>query len=467
MAEFGESLSPRETDVLHEMVAGGSNKEIASALSISPNTVKVHVRNIFTKMGATSRTEAVTLGLQQGLIDGVELVEEETVPETPEPEQVAEAVEGTVEQFELSADSTPTIEPVNTQSPTVIAPTKRHFRPIFLLFPLLLILIVGGVFAYQQLTQPEIEPFTEIALEERGWWLAHPLDVPRAGMATVGDGLNIYRIGGECDPAQCDSADGIDGSTATFDSRDQTWYTLADKPTPVTDAAAAIVAGQIYVVGGRAANGATANVEVYSPAGDVWRSAASLPVPLIGAVAVSDGKVLYVVGGENLRGVTNGFQVYNPIDDSWRPLPPPATSRSYAAGAILGDSLYFVGGRSESAELDSCERFNLMSEVWESCPPLLQARAGAQALTIFDKLYVLGGGFESEITSGELFDASTDNWSVVNVPINSSWTRLGLANIETRIYLVGGERDGAFQAEVYAFEPRPFQIFLPSTRNEP
>ncbi len=460
MAEFGESLSPRETDVLHEMVNGGSNKEIANVLSISPNTVKKHVRNIFIKMGAASRTEAVTLGLQQGLIDGIELVEE-TQPDPVTVEQSApEVVEVPVEtpalsnqpqEIEASLDS-----PVESQ----IVQSSPRLRPIVFLLPLLFLLIIGSIFIYQQLAPSEPEQFVEVQLDELGWWQAHPLDAPRAGMATVGDGLNIYRIGGE-------SADVIDGSTATFDSRDKTWHTLATKPTAVTDAAASVVAGQIYVVGGRTQDDATSLVEVYSPAGDVWRSAASLPIPLTGAVAVSDGKVLYVAGGENSDGITDQFYVYNPIDDSWRPLPPLPTARSFAAGAILTDFLYVVGGRSQMGELDICERFDLLAEQWASCSPMLEARAGAQALALFDKLYVLGGGFDTPVTSGELFDASSDNWAVVNVPINSSWTRLGLANIETRIYLFGGERDGQLQADMYAFEPRPFQIFLPSTRSEP
>ena len=63
-----ETLSPREIEVLRLMADGSSNKTIAWRLNISEHTVKFHVNSIFSKMNAGSRTEAVTLGLRQGLI---------------------------------------------------------------------------------------------------------------------------------------------------------------------------------------------------------------------------------------------------------------------------------------------------------------------------------------------------------------------------------------------------------------
>lgn len=63
-----ESLSPREIEVLRLMAEGLSNKTIAWRLSISEHTVKFHVNSIFSKLGAGTRTEAVMLGVRQGLV---------------------------------------------------------------------------------------------------------------------------------------------------------------------------------------------------------------------------------------------------------------------------------------------------------------------------------------------------------------------------------------------------------------
>ena len=63
-----ETLTPRELEVLQLVAAGLGNKEIASRLEISEHTVKFHVASIMGKLGAASRTEAVTLGIRHGLI---------------------------------------------------------------------------------------------------------------------------------------------------------------------------------------------------------------------------------------------------------------------------------------------------------------------------------------------------------------------------------------------------------------
>ena len=61
-------LSQREQEVLHLLALGLPNKIIASRLSISEHTVKFHVASIMAKLGATSRTEAVRLGVRRGLV---------------------------------------------------------------------------------------------------------------------------------------------------------------------------------------------------------------------------------------------------------------------------------------------------------------------------------------------------------------------------------------------------------------
>ena len=63
-----QALTSREIEVLEMLALGLGNKAIAHRLTISEHTVKFHISSIFTKLNASSRTEAVTLGIRQGLI---------------------------------------------------------------------------------------------------------------------------------------------------------------------------------------------------------------------------------------------------------------------------------------------------------------------------------------------------------------------------------------------------------------
>jgi NarL family two-component system response regulator LiaR len=64
----GQDLSPREREVLALLVQGLSNTAIADRLVVSPSTAKAHVSSILSKLGVTSRTEAVALAMQHRLV---------------------------------------------------------------------------------------------------------------------------------------------------------------------------------------------------------------------------------------------------------------------------------------------------------------------------------------------------------------------------------------------------------------
>jgi DNA-binding NarL/FixJ family response regulator len=63
-----ESLTPREIDVLRELGGGNRNRDIADILQISEETVKVHVKHLMEKLGASDRTQAVAIALRRGII---------------------------------------------------------------------------------------------------------------------------------------------------------------------------------------------------------------------------------------------------------------------------------------------------------------------------------------------------------------------------------------------------------------
>ncbi len=67
-AQAALGISARELTVLREIASGRSNKEIAAALNVSPNTVKTHVARLFEKLEAKRRTDAIARARELGLV---------------------------------------------------------------------------------------------------------------------------------------------------------------------------------------------------------------------------------------------------------------------------------------------------------------------------------------------------------------------------------------------------------------
>jgi DNA-binding NarL/FixJ family response regulator len=64
-----EDLTPREIEVLKHIAGGNRNRDIADKLFITEETVKVHIKHIMEKLGASDRTQAVAIGVRRGIIE--------------------------------------------------------------------------------------------------------------------------------------------------------------------------------------------------------------------------------------------------------------------------------------------------------------------------------------------------------------------------------------------------------------
>lgn len=461
MAERGESLSDRELDVLQRLAAGESNKAIADGLSISPLTVKTHLRNIFIKLDVSTRTEAMTVAIQQGVLnvgggDGSPVVVGQS------PDAVAEEADDWPAPTEAGTNGQ---APAEEAEPTPDAPVVSHRWRNLSLALLALLLLTAALFAYIQwrgdgLSPAASEPFAEQELGETRWLSSRPLPEPRAGRAAAAVGLEVYVIGGETEA-------GITDDTRVFNTLDRTWRRAADKPTAVGDVSAAELFGEIYVPGGLLADGKpTSLVEAYSPTQNAWRRAAALPRPVAGAVVLADGGFLYVFGGRDENGPLDTAFVYDPAADSWRPIAPLPEPRAEAAGGALLGRLYVVGGVDDAGISDACSVYDPAADAWSECPAMLQPRAGAGATVLLNKLYLIGGAPTAdpgEPIYGEVYDPNSRAWTILNMPPDAvTWTEPGVTHVETRIYALGGRKGDTLSDSTLVYAPLVFQTFIPA-----
>lgn len=469
MAEAGEPLSEREQAVLEKLADGLTNREIALNLNISPNTVKVHVRNIYTKLDVSSRTEATTAAIQKGLL-AVPGAEPATEPDEPG-ELVDEAKLVGTEVDEAPAEALVAVPAVEDSGSS---PTGRPWRLSIFILILVAGLLIGALATAWYLSndgqptptsQAEAEDaFQPRLLDNSNWRTGRPLPTERANMAVASVGLDLYLIGGEVEA-------GVVNLVDVYETDNHHWLAAAAKPTAVSEASAAVLFGEIYVPGGRLVDGTpTAIVEAFSPANNAWRPVAPLPAPISGGLALSDGSNLYLFGGWDGQQYLDSGYVYDPASDAWQALPPMAHARAEAAGDAVGDRLFVIGGFDGQQELAVCEYFVVPENAWAACADMALGRAGAGASAQGnDSLYVIGGGKEGLVPDGELYDVLDDSWSPVEMPMiadGSSWYDLGVVAVETHIYALGGRQDGSIVADNYTYIPLIPRTYLPSVGSD-
>ncbi|MCA9918566.1 MAG: hypothetical protein KC445_11475 [Anaerolineales bacterium] len=460
MAEKGEELSDREREVLQCVVDGSGNKEIANILSISQNTVKVHLRNIYTKLGVSSRTEATTVALQQGVatLAGVTKQADEAAADSAEALAAVEPAEAT---------PVPDFSHIAPKARPQFFPSRIGLISLLLVLLVAVIMLVLQAFGEGPIAEPTPEPFTETPITN-DWLQSRSLPQPVSNMALVGSGLNLYLMGGETE-------EGVANKVFIFKTSDVTWQEGTPKPTAVSDITGAELFGEIYVPGGRLPQGQPTNiVEVYSPANDTWRTTTPLPTAVSGGLVLSDGSFIYLFGGWNGQTYLADVYRFDPANSSWQILPSMPTARAFAAGGVVKGKLYVVGGYDGERPLTECAYFdptpgaadNETEGSWHTCADTLLPRAGASAAGLFNKLYLFGGGAfsEEEITYSESYNPDADQWSVVNTPQLDelpSWQNLRVTYIETKIYAVGGVRGSTASADMFVYRPLAYQTFIP------
>ncbi len=423
-------LSERELEVLKLVATGATNQQIARALVISPNTVKVHLRNIFEKLEVQSRTEATMEAIRRGLVP----------------------VEGAVVAGETVALPS---APIESAQPVVVnlpAPAARRvlapWQRVYLLAALIVTVAVAlapqwwgrrgqasAVSLFSDVGLPQVALPPRPAVPR--WTAGASLPVPRSRLALAADDRRIYAIGGE-------TANGVTGQVDIYDPQTNSWRAGARKLTPVSNVAAVVLNGRVYVPGGTTAGGDVTNVlEMYDPQADSWSPRALLPTPVAAyALAALEGK-LYLFGGWDGQRYRAETYIYDPVADVWSAGTPLPTPRAFAAAAAAEQLLYVVGGFDGKQELTDVLAYDPkapegVSSAWRVRASLEQPRSGHGLANVGWRLYAVGGGWRSPLAYNEQYDVRLDAWSRLASPVVGQWRNLGVVAFEQRVYALGG-----------------------------
>lgn len=221
-------------------------------------------------------------------------------------------------------------------------------------------------------------------------------------------------------------------NTWEYDPVNDSWKALTPMPTARTAAVAAEVDGKIYVLGGASVHPGQKIVslgpavphrsldvnEVYDPKTNKWESRMTMPTARNHAAAgVVNGKI-YVIGGRVGSSViitssnTNVVEVYDPATDLWGAagmrMP---TARSGMGWATSRGKIYIVGGQIYDqqvfAAIRAVEAYDPATNSWSILPTMLTARHGVNVAIIGNRLFAIGGHVQAAGTGGEA--ANTDS----------------------------------------------------------
>ncbi len=431
-----DPLSDREMELLRLLTTGATNREIAQQLTISVNTVKVHLRNIYGKLGVASRTEATMVAVREGWI---------TVPRSGE-EGETEIEPGVGFRVGTPAERWPRVSLAKR-----IALVMASVVAVAVLF--LPQALQGGGSGAQADPVSRVFPTVASSVTNDRWRTRAQMPTPRTDLAVVAHEGLIYAIGGVND-------DGATDRVEVYDPELDAWATRSPKPTAVGLVAGVSLDDKIYIPGGFDADRQPQAVfEVYDPAEDSWQTAADLPKAL-GAygLAAFEGQI-YLFGGGDGAGFEDTVYRYDPEEDAWIELAPLGRARGFLAAAPLGDRIYVVGGFDGTHEFNDCDVYDPAGDEWAPCPPMEAARGGLALVPVRAQLYALGGGMENYLAFNERYDSRTTTWYRVETPVREQWRGLGVVLDDRYLYAIGGW-NGEYLSANETYEAL-FQIFAP------
>jgi DNA-binding CsgD family transcriptional regulator len=429
------SLSERELELLELVATGASNKEISQQLQISVNTVKVHMRNIFTKLEVSSRTEAAMWAVQNGVVEAGVQGDRETEPEEP-----AEVEAGGVGKGGSVA------------AWFTWVPLRQRFWILGAGSVLLVIIGFGISQIAQSVQEPDLtaDVISASEFEESRWKQLADMPTARAGFAAAVFDNHIYAIAGH-------GTSGVLGVVERYDPLKEIWETLNPKPVPVVDVKAGVIGGLIYVPGGRLNNNNVTNIlEIFNPNEGVWTQGTPLPKPISAyGLATFEGK-MYVFGGWNGKEYTDSVFMYDPDLNIWTDRTPMPSVLASVDAVVVNDFIYVIGGKNWDQVVSINEVYSPISDSagenpWSSAAPLPQGWQAFGVVNVAENIFVLSSNTKNNLLIHE-FATQKNEWRKIDSSLRSFASDFSLVALGPDINILGGLVGKKLQAQNTSYQ---------------
>ena len=442
MASQKEDLSERELELLRLVAQGATNQQIARELTISVNTVKVHLRNIFAKLTVESRTEATMAAVRMGLI------QVETRAETPA--------------------ATGSAEPSSVIWPSLARGLSRWERIYLALAAVVAVALVSTSAVGRKPETAANTAFLDQSASSSAvtqqmpsrWDTRASLPTPRGRLAVVAAGNAIFAVGGV-------SGGQVTGILEQYLPGEDRWIVLAPKPAPAANTSAAHLDGKLYIPGGHASDGRVLDsMDIYDIALEQWTLGAPLPESRSAYALAAIGGRIYLFGGWDGKQYVNTVLEFSPGTAQWRTLSPMPAALGFQSVAVVGSKVYLMGGYDGSREYADCYEYTPSLDgggqsPWRKRSSMSAPRGGASAAAVGTSIYVIGGGWTGFLAYNERYEPQSDTWVRFSTPLTGQWRNLGVAPFETRLYAIGGwsGEDMGINGEYQAI----FRVVVPHT----
>ncbi|HET7418821.1 MAG TPA: hypothetical protein VFL27_00400 [Candidatus Dormibacteraeota bacterium] len=207
-----------------------------------------------------------------------------------------------------------------------------------------------------------------------------PLPVPIEETAAAAAGGNLYVMGG------FNAAGASLATVYVFDGR--SWSSGPQLPLPLDHASATTLDDRVYVAGGHS-NGAD-SPRLFRLDGDHWTELAHMTFARGGHALIASGGLLVAIGGNTARGNVAPVESYDPQADAWTVLPNLPDPRNHVSGFVKGQFACVAGGRSPTTARVDC--IAAAYPTWDRLTDLPQVTSGAGAVTFPGGAIVVAGG---------------------------------------------------------------------------